>query len=111
MILYNMLNVKLSNSQLSKFKSAIKYGTGVTLNTSSNIIGDSNNENNCPHNLLLTKTQVSRLRKAFPNKSASLARIPIGISSSSIGLKFCVINAAIKNYKSKCKKKGRSMIK
>ena len=28
---YNTLNVKLSNSQLNKLKSGIKYGTGVTL--------------------------------------------------------------------------------
>ena len=28
---YNKLNVNLSNSQLNKLKSAIKYGTEVTL--------------------------------------------------------------------------------
>ena len=61
---YNPLNVKLSNSQLNKLKSAIKNGTGI-LNLSSNIIGDSNDENNFPHKLLLTNTQVSKLRKAF----------------------------------------------
>ena len=43
-----MLNVKLSNFQLSKLKSSIKNGTGVTSNLSSNIIGDSNDENNFP---------------------------------------------------------------
>ena len=32
---------------------------------------DSNNENNFPHNLLLTNTQVSRLRKAFTNNSSA----------------------------------------
>ena len=37
---YNTLNVKLPNLQLNKLKSAIKNGTGVTLNHSSNIIGD-----------------------------------------------------------------------
>ena len=31
---------------------------------------------------------------------ASLVRIPIGISSSTIGLKICAITAAIKDYKS-----------
>ena len=61
----NMLNVKLSNSQPNKLKSAIKNGIEVTLNLSSNIIGDSNDENNFPHKLLLANTQVSRLRKAF----------------------------------------------
>ena len=42
MIQYNMLNEKLSNSQLNKMKSPIKNGTELTLNFSSNIIGDSN---------------------------------------------------------------------
>ena len=32
---------------------------------------DSNNENNFPHKLLLTNTQVSRLRKAFTNNSSA----------------------------------------
>ena len=49
---YNMLNVILSNSLLNKLKSAIKNGTGVTLNLSSNIIVDSNDENNFPHKFL-----------------------------------------------------------
>ena len=34
---YNTLNVKLCNSQISKLKSGIKIGTGVTLNLSSNL--------------------------------------------------------------------------
>ena len=69
---YNTLNVKLSNSQLNKLKSAIKNGTGITLiNLSSNIIGDSNDENIFPHKLLLTNTQVLSLRKAFTNKSSA----------------------------------------
>ena len=49
---YNSLNVKLSNSQLNKFKSAIKNETGLVLRLSSNMIGD--NESNFPHKLLLT---------------------------------------------------------
>ena len=36
MIQYNTLNVKLSNSQLPKLKSGIKYGSEVALNVSSN---------------------------------------------------------------------------
>ena len=66
---YNTLNVKLSNSQLNKLKSGIKSGTEVTLKLSSNLVGDSNDENNFPHKLLLTNTQVSKLCKAFANKS------------------------------------------
>ena len=38
---YNMLHVKLSNSQLNKLKSAIKNETEVTLNLSANLIGSS----------------------------------------------------------------------
>ena len=67
---YNTLNVKLSNSQLNKLKSGIKNGTEVTLKLSSNVFGDSNDENNLPHKILLTSTQVSRLRKAFTNGSS-----------------------------------------
>ena len=61
----NSLNVKLSNSQLNKFKSAIKNENGVVLRLSSNMIGD--NETNFRHKLLLTNRQVSNLRKAFLN--------------------------------------------
>ena len=66
---YNTLNVKLSNSQLNKLKSGIKNGTEVTVKVSSNAVGDSNDENNFPHKLLLTTTKVSKLRKAFANGS------------------------------------------
>ena len=62
---YNTLNVKLSNSQLNKLKSGIKNGTDITLKITSNVAGDSNDENNFSHKLLLTNTQVSKLRKAF----------------------------------------------
>ena len=62
---YSSLNVKLSNSQLNKFKSAIKNETEVVLRLSSNMTG--NNETNFPHKLLLTNGQVSNLRKAFSN--------------------------------------------
>ena len=60
---YNTLNVKLSNSQLNKLKSAIKNGTGVTLKLSSNLIGSSNDEANFSHKLLLTDTQVHKFVK------------------------------------------------
>ena len=68
---YNTLNVKLPNSQLNKLKSGIKNGTEVILKISSNVVGHSNDENNFPHKLLLTNTQVSRLRKAFGNGSST----------------------------------------
>ena len=45
---YNIINVILSNSQLSKLKSGVKDGTEVTLNLASNVVGDSNDETNFP---------------------------------------------------------------
>ena len=68
---YNTLNAKLSNSQLSKLKSGIKSNTKVTLKISSNVVGDSNDENNFLDKLLLTTTHVSKLCKAFANGSSA----------------------------------------
>ena len=68
---YNFLNVKLSNSPFKKLKSGIKNGTEVTLKLSQNVVVDSNDENNFPHKLLLTNTQVPRLRRAFSNNSSA----------------------------------------
>ena len=67
---YKPLNVKLSTSQLNKLKSAIKNVTEVTLNLSSNLMKNSNDETNFPHKLLLTNTQVSKICKAFANGSS-----------------------------------------
>ena len=64
---YNSLNVKLSNSQLSKLKSAIKNEIDVVLRISSNMVGNSNDYTNFPHELLLTNRQVENIRKAFAN--------------------------------------------
>ena len=38
---------------------------------SSNLVGDSNDENNFPHKLLLTNIQVPKLHKAFANGSSA----------------------------------------
>ena len=43
----------------------VKNGTEVTLKISSNVFCDSSDENNFPYKLLLTNTQVSKVRKAF----------------------------------------------
>ena len=58
---HNSLNIKLSNSQLNKLKSAIKNETEVVLRLSSNMIG--NNQTNFPHKLLLTDRQVSSYQR------------------------------------------------
>ena len=67
---YNRVNVKLSNSQLNKLKSAIKNENDVVIRLSPNMIGDSNDKTNFPHELLLTDRQVSSIRKAFSNNSS-----------------------------------------
>ena len=74
---YNTLNVTLSGSQLKKLKSGIKNGTEVILKISSNVVRDSSvvDENNFPHRLLLTNTQVSRLHKAFANDSSANVKL------------------------------------
>ena len=67
---YNCLNTKLLNSQLNKLKSAIKNENDVVIRLSPNMIGDSNDKTNFPHELLLTNRQVSSIRKAFANNSS-----------------------------------------
>ena len=68
---YNSLNVKLSNSQLNKLKSAIKNESEVVLRLSSNMIGNSNDKANFLPKLLLTNRQVSNICKSFANHSST----------------------------------------
>ena len=63
---YNSLNVKLSNSQLNKLKSSII----LVLRISTNMVINSNDNTNFPHELLLTNRQVANIRKAFANHSS-----------------------------------------
>ena len=70
---YGSLNVKLSNSQLNKLKSAIKNETEGVIRLLSNMIGD--NETNFPHKWLLTNRQVSNLCKAFANNSSTKIKL------------------------------------
>ena len=67
---YNSLNVKLSNSQLNKLKSSIKNETDVVLRISSSMVGNSSDNTNFPHELLLTNRQVANIRKVFANHSS-----------------------------------------
>ena len=60
---YFKLNVKLSNSQLNKLKTAAKNQTEVTLRMNIKMF----NGNNLPHELLLTTRQKTKLRNAFEN--------------------------------------------
>ena len=68
---YNILIVKSSIWQLNKLKSAIQNGTDVVLRLSSNMIGNSDDETNFPHKLLLTKRQVANIRKVFSNYTST----------------------------------------
>ena len=54
---YNSLNLKLSDSQLNKLKSAIKSKTEVALRLSSNRVGDDGT--NFPYKLSLTSSKSS----------------------------------------------------
>ena len=68
---YNRVNVKLLTSQLNKLKSAIKYKNDAVIRLSLNMIGDSNDKDSFPHELLLTNRHVSSIRKAFANNSSA----------------------------------------
>ena len=63
MVEYNTVNVKLSNSQLNKLKSAVKNKQGTTLRMNARMF----NGNNLPHALLLTTRQTTKLRNAIEN--------------------------------------------
>ena len=54
MVEYNKGNIKLSDSQLNKLKTAVKNQTGVTLRMNIEIF----NGNSLPHDLLLTTRQM-----------------------------------------------------
>ena len=63
MVEYNKVNVKLSDTQLKKLKTAVKDKTGTTLRMSLKMF----NGNDLPHELLLTTRQKTKLRNVFNN--------------------------------------------
>ena len=68
---HNSLNVKSSNLQLNKLKSAIKNENDVVSRLPSNMIGNYDDETNFPHKLLLTNREVATLCKAFANHTST----------------------------------------
>ena len=68
---YNTLNVKWSNSQLNKLNSRIKKSATVTFSLTQNVVGNSNDETNFPHKLLLSL----RLQKTYANGSCIMNSI------------------------------------
>ena len=63
MIEYSKVNVKLSDTQLKKLKTAVKNKTGTALTISLKMF----NGIDLPHELLLTTRQKTKLRNAFNN--------------------------------------------
>ena len=71
MVEYNKVNVKLSDTQLKKLKTAVKNKTGTTLRISLKMF----NGNNLPHELLLTTRQKTKLRNAFNNNMSTDSKL------------------------------------
>ena len=67
MVEYSKVNVKLSDTQLKKLKTAVKNKTGTTLRMSLKMF----NGNDLPHELLLTTRQKTKLRNAFNNNMST----------------------------------------
>ena len=61
MVESSKVNVKLADTQLKKLKTAVRNKTGTTLRIRSKMF----NENNLPHELLLTARQKTKLRNGF----------------------------------------------
>ena len=68
---YNIFIVKLSNSQLNQLKSTITMKLVLFLRLLSNMIGNSDDETNFPHDLFSCNRQVANLHKAFDNNSST----------------------------------------
>ena len=67
MVQYSKVNVKLSDTQLQKLKTAVKDNTGATLQMNLKML----NRNDLPHELLLTERQKTKLRNAFNNNMST----------------------------------------
>ena len=67
MLKYNKVNIKLSDLQLNKLKTAVKNQTGVALRMNIKMF----HGNNLPHELLLTTRQTTTLRNAFENNMST----------------------------------------
>ena len=78
MVEYSKVNVKLTDTQLKKLKTAVKNKTGTTLRMSLKMFG----ENDLPHESLLTTRQKTKLRNAV-NPFQPEARICASFSYTS----------------------------
>ena len=67
MVEYSIVNVKLSETQLKKLKTAVKNKTGTTSRMSLKMFDG----NDLPHELLLTTRSKTKLRNAFNNNMST----------------------------------------
>ena len=67
MVEYSKVNVKLSDTQLKKLKTAVKDKTGTTLRMRLTMLDG----NNLPHEFMLTTREKTKLRNAFNNKMST----------------------------------------
>ena len=67
MVGYSKVNVKLSDTQLKKLKTAVKNKTETILRMSLKMFDG----NHLPHELLLTTRQKTKLKNAFNNKMST----------------------------------------
>ena len=65
------MNVKLSDTQLKKLKTAVKNKTGTTLRINLKLFDG----NDLPHELLLTTKQKTKLRNAFNNNMSIVLKL------------------------------------
>ena len=67
MVEYSKVNVKLTDTQLKKLKTAVKNKTGTTLGVSLKMFDG----NDLPQELLMTTIQKARLKNAFNNNMSA----------------------------------------
>ena len=71
MVEYSKVNVKLSDTQIKKIKTAVKNKTGAILKMNLKIF----HGNDLPHELLLTTRQKIKLRNAFNNNMSTKIKL------------------------------------
>ena len=67
MVEYSKVDVKLTDTQLKKLKTAVENKSGTTLRISLKMFDG----NDLPHELLLTTRQKTKLRNAFNNNMST----------------------------------------
>ena len=80
MVEYSKANIKLTDTQLKKPKTAVKNTTGITLRISFKMFDG----NDLLHELLLTARQKTKLRNAFNNNMST----DLTLSKAQISKKF-----------------------